>query len=818
MAARDHDTTLRLVPQLQEKFRDAGQAIQAIKLYSWRATAHRGLGQFERELEVLESAQRDLRDAEPSNELRALAVDFDILKSTVLRRLSRFDAAIDAAEAALRSAPTGSPLRPKALNFLAVAYQSGGRDASALPVLREVLGLLPPTHPQLAAVSFNVASSLLRLGRTDRALAMLDALDRDFDTATSSVLAMRVRATRGTALMHLHRFEESRVALESALQRIDPPGLGSFSEAVRVRGQLADCLRALRQPDEALAVSRELVERVRTRHGDDHLLMIDALRNLSRSERYIGESSSSRDHLEASREAIQEALELTRKSDSPKTRWVESELGSLLADHFPDERSRAIELFGSAIDRLEQRRTEARAFDPVDRAAFYARLRTSEFGRWDPYEGRAHALLRGGETLAALIDVERARARSAASLLGAAEYEDGEDSILDARRVLRRGEWALVYLVAERRSTVFAVPSDQGPALAFELRDRRGQPVGDDAIDALASGVRNAILGSGSTEPARGERVGRAKSRPLMQIARELFDVLMPADLWARVRSAPLVHVVPHGALHLVPLEVLLTDKRGFWLDAGPPVAYAPSLATLTWSESRRARQQESKTPAREFTVFAGPEFGDAAPSDTVRSLAPLPGSVREAIAIHASVETLAGVHVRTGADATESALFDLAPRTRVLHIATHQIADESSAWRAGRIVLQPVSDPTSTDDGFLDIDDLLDRWDGRLAACELTVLSSCQSRLGRLTSDEGVFGFPLAFQRAGCPAVLSSLWPVGDEATADLMADFYARIAADDEGEECRLLHLVTARRALKKAHPHPQAWAPFVWIGSPR
>ena len=58
--------------------------------------------------------------------------------------------------------------------------------------------------------------------------------------------------------------------------------------------------------------------------------------------------------------------------------------------------------------------------------------------------------------------------------------------------------------------------------------------------------------------------------------------------------------------------------------------------------------------------------------------------------------------------------------------------------------------------------------------------------------------------------------WDVSDRSTAELMADFFGRLAADPEGD--KLGALTAARKALRKKHPEPFFWAPFIYLGDPR
>ncbi|MFN0008857.1 MAG: CHAT domain-containing protein [Planctomycetota bacterium] len=209
-----------------------------------------------------------------------------------------------------------------------------------------------------------------------------------------------------------------------------------------------------------------------------------------------------------------------------------------------------------------------------------------------------------------------------------------------------------------------------------------------------------------------------------------------------------------------------------------------------------------------------------AAASDV---LARLPGTAQEAQAVRATLESgagkssaaLANVRVFRGGDATESLLYAWAPAAVLVHVAAHQIPDPLGHSDSGRIALCPPAIPTAEDDGFVDLDDLLLHWRGRLEHCELFVLSSCESRTGKLDREEGFFGLPLGLRFAGCPSVVSSLWPVDDQGTAELMSAFYERLV---DGAANRVLALRDAQRALKRTRPDPNVWAAFVWTGAPR
>jgi CHAT domain-containing protein len=92
-------------------------------------------------------------------------------------------------------------------------------------------------------------------------------------------------------------------------------------------------------------------------------------------------------------------------------------------------------------------------------------------------------------------------------------------------------------------------------------------------------------------------------------------------------------------------------------------------------------------------------------------------------------------------------------------------------------------------------------------------VLSACETGLGDVQTGEGVFGLRRAFMLAGAKTLVMSLWKVPDEATKELMVDFYRRVLAG----EGRADALRKAQLAIKAKHPDPYYWGAFICQGDP-
>jgi CHAT domain-containing protein len=115
---------------------------------------------------------------------------------------------------------------------------------------------------------------------------------------------------------------------------------------------------------------------------------------------------------------------------------------------------------------------------------------------------------------------------------------------------------------------------------------------------------------------------------------------------------------------------------------------------------------------------------------------------------------------------------------------------------------------PDESEDGRLETHEVFNL---DLPQTDLVVLSACETHLGELSSGDELVGLERAFLRAGSPSLLTTLWPVDDEATAELMEQFYTHLRAGvPKAEALRLAQMET-----RKEHPEPYYWAGFVLVG---
>jgi CHAT domain-containing protein len=121
------------------------------------------------------------------------------------------------------------------------------------------------------------------------------------------------------------------------------------------------------------------------------------------------------------------------------------------------------------------------------------------------------------------------------------------------------------------------------------------------------------------------------------------------------------------------------------------------------------------------------------------------------------------------GREATETSVLAALPSSRYFHFAGHTDLPPGGPLRAALLCT-----PDVDRDGRLEVREIFEL---DLQACELAVLSACETRLGAWSRGDELVGLERAFLRAGVPSVVASLWKVDDAATAVLMEEFYTNL-----------------------------------------
>jgi CHAT domain-containing protein len=373
------------------------------------------------------------------------------------------------------------------------------------------------------------------------------------------------------------------------------------------------------------------------------------------------------------------------------------------------------------------------------------------------------------------------------------------------RRVLDRDTALLEIAMGEKRSYIWLV--DQETLTARALPGRA-------ALEDLA---RRA-----------GGLLPRSRERSVQRQA------TLAADALSRVVLGPVAQglgtkrllVVADGALQSIPFAALPTPGvpgRPLLLDR--EVVQVPSASVLALLREVEAGRHAAP---HQVAVVADPIFGPGDPrlgaspplptaaspmslerSDVRGNFLRLPATGKEAqeiLSLVVPAERFAAVGLSADRDVV---LGGRLAGYRIVHFATHSVLDARHPELSG-LALSAVDRAGRPRDGLLRAYEIY----GLRLPADLVVLSACRTAMGPDVRGEGMMGLTRAFLHAGAARVLVSLWNVDDEATAELMARFYARLLRDGlpPSRALREAQLSMFRDARWSA---PRHWAGFTLQG---
>lgn len=370
----------------------------------------------------------------------------------------------------------------------------------------------------------------------------------------------------------------------------------------------------------------------------------------------------------------------------------------------------------------------------------------------------------------------------------------------------------LEYSLGLNRSYVWAVTRN-------ELKSYELPPLNQ--INEAAQKVYNLLRTSAGTKNAY----------ELAQATRELSQMVI-SPLTAELNKSRLI-VVADGPLHYIPFQILTPATAGDQpLVATTEIVNSPSASILGQLRQEAFRK---KPPTKTLAAFGDPVFASnyaqrkesdsnsyvAASQDlqderwrqSVRDIDAKGDSIDPTkipslyFAKHEllSLENIAGsqTFLATGFDATPEKLknTDLTEYA-ILHFATHGILNPKRPENSG-LFLSTMTREGQPQNGFVGLEEIY-----RLhAPVTLVVLSACQTGLGKDVRGEGLIGLTRGFMYAGASSVVSSLWKVDDEVTAELMKHFYTNMLQRGMPPAAAL------RAAQNSIREQPQWSSPYYW-----
>ncbi len=280
--------------------------------------------------------------------------------------------------------------------------------------------------------------------------------------------------------------------------------------------------------------------------------------------------------------------------------------------------------------------------------------------------------------------------------------------------------------------------------------------------------------------------------------------------------------VSPVRKLWNISLETLTHSSGSYFLDAGYSFNYVNS-GQVFFEPENKPRENPS------IFLAGNPSFesnaGITSQSNLYRginSTFQLPGTQKEIDYIDSLAQREVNWNIKVLSDtmATEQNIKKSLSNNQfsAIHFATHGIY----STRADTFFEKTFnfSDPLmnsglfflddENEDGFLNAYELAS-YD--FSETDLVILSACQSGLGDLSTNEGVFGLQRTFSNLGVPNMIVALWNVPDQITAEFMISFYSYLAANFSYFDA----FMKAKKQIRSQYEDPELWGGLIYLGKP-
>ncbi|RMF60326.1 MAG: CHAT domain-containing protein [Calditrichaeota bacterium] len=275
--------------------------------------------------------------------------------------------------------------------------------------------------------------------------------------------------------------------------------------------------------------------------------------------------------------------------------------------------------------------------------------------------------------------------------------------------------------------------------------------------------------------------------------------------------------IVPDDFLFYLPFEALVYDTSGvrnqYDFDHAHFLVEKYMISYVSSASLLNPALQPTNHPVSDLLALGNPDFGSYAVKDTSSQVSlrnrylPLPNSEQEVKKIGALFSSSREA-TYTGAAATETVFKENAEKYRVLHLASHFVINDEDPLYS-RVIL--AKDRDNNEDGFLQAYEVFNM---KLNA-DLVVLSACNTALGTLRKGEGIVGITRAFLYAGIPSMVVSLWSVDDQATSEIMTNFYRYLKNGYRKNKALQLAKIDYLKTVEGEKKDPFYWAPFILTG---
>jgi len=652
-----------------------------------------------------------------------------------------------------------------ALGALGNVYIAAGPPEMALKYLNEGLRIAREVNNQdLSAIILNNLGNLLTAQKKyPEAIAAYTESASLAESRHNPLLVTRALINAATASVQNKQYKEAKALLDRALDQIRAlePSHDKAYGLINI-GLAYDDLRS-RLPDSKdslLLLAHETLSEAGT--------LADSMGDRRTSSYAWGSLGK----LYEDERRYQEALQLTRRAtfaaqqiNAPESlyRW-EWQTGRLLTKLGTIDD--AIEAYRRAVRTLQSIRPELSVSYGASQISFRETMGPVYFELVDLLLQRAASLREPSQVGTYLIE-----ARETVELFKAAELRDYfRDDCVDT--ALSK----ITQLDVLARSAVVIYP--------ILLPDRI------ELLVSLPTGLKRVLVPVGAeqlTQEVRQfrRRLEKRTTREYLPHAQKLYDWLI-RPLESDLASFPIATLVfvPDGALRTIPMAALHDGKQ--FLVAKYAVGITPSL-NLT--DPRPIKREDMKVLAVGVT-------------EAVQGFPALPNVSAELQALHTLLGSETLVDKEFVAANLEKKLKD--EQFTIVHVASHgEFGNE-----VDKTFLLTFDDKLSLDR----LNQMVGVFRFRDDPLELLTLSACETAAGDDRAALGLAGIAI---KAGARSAVATLWNINDEASVDLVVDFYRELKDPSISRAVALQH-AQIKMLENPRYEHPGFWSPFLLINN--
>lgn len=252
---------------------------------------------------------------------------------------------------------------------------------------------------------------------------------------------------------------------------------------------------------------------------------------------------------------------------------------------------------------------------------------------------------------------------------------------------------------------------------------------------------------------------------------RKFYDKLfLPLEKFVEQRN---LIIIPANSIYYVPFQALRDGEN--YLIESHEISYAPSATVWNFLQQKQRRNLKN-------ALLIG--FAD-------ERIPLVNQEIKTLQEIFPSAKTF------TGEDANFSAFTENAKNFDILHLACHgQFRPENPLFSSLHLA-----------DGNITVRDIC----ANKIKAGLVTLSACETGLSKIFAGDEILGLARGFLSAGANSLVLSLWTVNDEATTELMKDFYTNL----QRGATVAASLRQAQKEFIERNEHPYFWSSFSMIG---